>query len=687
MRFISLFFTVLFLYSSAWAETLTIPTSNQSINLAPYSKIYRDASEKMTIVDISSLEEKEFTELNDSIKVGYTADAVWLKIVLKNSQETALRSYFDLPTPWLDNVETYLITSSGIQYELTGMSISYDARPVNSPYIILPITLPPKEEVTLFVRITSHGAIVGVPYLREHKESLNQIGYMNIFNGIMIGTLLLMALYNLFIYFSLRDANYLKYVLYLFLVFVFCGDWYGFNLQFLYKENPDFANIMVAATPSGAMLTGFIFSQGFLRTDEFFPRIDIALKVGIILSLIALITSFLPIPLVITTNFASLIAFYYSIIILVAAVLSWRDKIPAAGYFLVAWSFSLFGSFSAAAITIGLVDNTYLSHLFFGIGTVLEMVLLSFALANRINELQLQKQKVESDLKEALLGQNIKLEAMVNKRTEELQSAKEELEKTLEELRLSQKHLVESEKMASLGSLVAGVAHEINTPIGIGVTGASLLNEETVKIWNDEKQGLLKKSSFERYVEKTLQLSNMILKNLKRTATLINTFKQVSTDQQSFHKRRFKIVQYINEVILTLSSEINKRSVSVTVNSREDFLVDSYPGAFAQIITNLLTNSLIHGFDKNDKGNITIDISKNNEALILVFADDGKGIASEDRAKIFEPFFTTKRNQGGTGLGLHIVYNLVVQKLAGTITCESEIGKGATFFIKVNLPR
>ncbi|MBF0274303.1 MAG: AAA family ATPase [Nitrospinae bacterium] len=266
---------------------------------------------------------------------------------------------------------------------------------------------------------------------------------------------------------------------------------------------------------------------------------------------------------------------------------------------------------------------------------------------------------------------------------ERVKTRTEELSKTLEDLRFSQEKLVQAEKMASLGGLVAGLAHEINTPIGIGVTAASHLFGETEEIANTILEGQLKKSSLDKYIETCKASSSLLLNNLQRTAELINSFKLVSADQQSFDTRTFKVVEYLCEVVNSLSPETKKRDVTVSIKAPEEYTIDSYPGAFAQIITNLVTNSLTHAFEPDKKGNILIEISKQEKSLQTIFTDNGKGIPPEDLGKIFEPFYTTKRNQGGTGLGLHIIYNLIHQKLEGTISCKSSPGKGTTFIITI----
>jgi signal transduction histidine kinase len=175
----------------------------------------------------------------------------------------------------------------------------------------------------------------------------------------------------------------------------------------------------------------------------------------------------------------------------------------------------------------------------------------------------------------------------------------------------------------------------------------------------------------------------MILSNLERAADLIQSFKQVAVDQSSEAQRCFNVKEYLEEIILSLRNTLKKTKHTVKIEGDETLILDSYPGVFSQIVTNLVMNSLIHAYDQEDFGQIRLDFKREGECVIFQYADDGKGIHPENLSKIFDPFFTTNRSQGGTGLGLHIVYNLVSQQLKGTIQCESQVNVGTTFIIKL----
>ena len=279
---------------------------------------------------------------------------------------------------------------------------------------------------------------------------------------------------------------------------------------------------------------------------------------------------------------------------------------------------------------------------------------------------------------------NNQLEEKVIKRTASLKESNTKLAVAFEDLKYAQQSLVETEKLASLGRLVAGVAHEINTPIGISVTVNSALEIEYKKIDQLLKDQILTKKTLEHFVSRVGEAVVLMGRTLETASDLVQNFKQVSADQVSSKRRVFDLKTMISELLATLAPTYKQHSIQQQVP--DGISLDSYPGSLAQVITNLTTNALTHGYDEEDKGTISIDIESIEQHKVqIVFKDNGKGIAVSNIDKVFEPFFTTKRGSGGTGLGLNIVHNIVTSILGGRIRVQSELGKGTVFTIELPL--
>lgn len=273
------------------------------------------------------------------------------------------------------------------------------------------------------------------------------------------------------------------------------------------------------------------------------------------------------------------------------------------------------------------------------------------------------------------------LEHRLNTRTEALKESNQELLSTLEKLHEFQGQLVETEKMASLGDMVAGIAHEINTPIGLGVTASSLLADRLHEIKFAFENKTLKSSQLKKFLMDGDENALIILRNLERAANLISSFKKVAVDQSSAESRTFNVNTLINEVLLTLSTKIRTAKIDILINCPDALYINSKPGAINQILINLILNSIHHAFDGIDNGKVTITIAILAGQLHINYKDNGTGIEESMRSKIFEPFTTTKRGSGGSGLGMHLVYNLVTQALDGYITVEEAPTHGVSFDI------
>jgi PAS domain S-box-containing protein len=292
-----------------------------------------------------------------------------------------------------------------------------------------------------------------------------------------------------------------------------------------------------------------------------------------------------------------------------------------------------------------------------------------------------EKYEIENEILEL----NSTLEERVIERTEELQQANQELESTLDTLNMAQEELVRSEKLAALGSLVAGIAHELNTPIGNSLMVASTLIDRTRALAGSYSGGL-KRSTLKNYIDDAGKAGEILERNLYRAANLVASFKQVAVDQTSSQRRTFSLAEVVSEIMLTLSPTIRKTVFTVDQNIPEELVMDSYPGPLGQVVTNLVNNALLHGFEGRDTGIVSIDAQLvADDWLELTIQDNGIGIPAANINRVFDPFFTTKLGAGGSGLGLPIMHNIVTSVLGGKVRMQSEVNAGTIFILALPL--
>jgi signal transduction histidine kinase len=297
-------------------------------------------------------------------------------------------------------------------------------------------------------------------------------------------------------------------------------------------------------------------------------------------------------------------------------------------------------------------------------------------LLSRVEEYISKQQQAERELQTL----NSRLEEEVNQRTVALKSANNELIQTLEKLHQFQRQIVENEKMASLGDMVAGVAHEVNTPIGLGITASTMMLDRLAVIDQQFKGKTLKASAMERFINESRENLNIIYRNLDRAAQLISSFKQVAVDQTSEEAREVNVKQLIEETLMSMRPRLKKVTHTINIDCPETLNVMCKAGPLNQILINLIMNSLIHAFETVENGKIDV-IARltDDQKLKIIYKDNGSGIPTSIKKRIFDPFVTTKRGQGGSGLGMHLVFNLVTQALNGNIKLDSEEGNGVEF--------
>jgi signal transduction histidine kinase len=277
--------------------------------------------------------------------------------------------------------------------------------------------------------------------------------------------------------------------------------------------------------------------------------------------------------------------------------------------------------------------------------------------------------------------------AMAKRRTEiELRASKENAENALNELRNTQKSLIDAEKLAALGGLVAGVAHEVNNPVGISLTVASSLVRRCDMFATEVKEGPLRRSRLDNFIAQAGDAARQLVANLHRAGELIQSFKQVAVDRSHTERREFNLHEATEQIIASVRPVMRKAQIAIVIEIAPDIVMDSDPGSYGQVLTNIFLNAAIHAFPDGRAGTIEVRARPLGARHVeIVVCDDGVGMTEEVRQRAFDPFFTTRRSEGGTGLGLHIIHNLVTQSLGGRLQLESAPGRGTT--IRIVLPR
>ena len=269
----------------------------------------------------------------------------------------------------------------------------------------------------------------------------------------------------------------------------------------------------------------------------------------------------------------------------------------------------------------------------------------------------------------------------------ELRASKEKAESALLELNAAQQNLIDAERLAALGGLVAGVAHEVNNPIGISLTVASSFARRSEMFEAELRSNApLRRSQLEEFVKTSRDAAQQLVANLHRAGELIQSFKQVAVDRSHAERRQFSLSEATDQIIASLRPVLKKAPITLTVDVPDGLMIDGYPGSYGQILTNLFLNAANHAFPDGKPGAIAITAKpRGADDIEISFSDNGAGMSPDVQRQAFDPFFTTRRNEGGTGLGLHIVYNLVTQQLGGRMMLESRLGQGTTF--RIIMPR
>jgi signal transduction histidine kinase len=567
-----------------------------------------------------------------------------------------------------------------MQSSQTGQLLPFAQRPYPHHFFVLPIKMPAQTTQTVYMRVQT-GNTMNVPvrlWSRVAFDSYERDDYVS--QALYFGMVLAMALFNLLLFLALRDVNYLLYVAFVASIALTMAAFNGLAYEFLWNNSPMASTAVTFIGPSVAMMTLLLFTRRMLNTAALMPRLDIGLNICMAFNLLAPLGLFFSFAHTIKPGYV-LVALTTSLILL-SGIVGAIQRQRSAYFFVIAFAALCVALFMAQLRGFGLAPNQETTTNYIQLGSAIEMLLLAFALADRFNVLRQEKEQAQTAALRAqqaavqtLQTSERLLEARVNARTLELTTALEHLQRTRDDL-------LQAEKLASLGALVAGVAHELNTPIGNALTTASTLQHRLQAFGDTVSRGELRRTALDDVVRDGQEMADLITRSCERAGQLISSFKQVAVDQTSEQRRNFDLRTLVEDNIDALRPSFKRAPWVIEIDIPNGLDCDSYPGPLGQVIANLVQNAALHGLADRPSGRLQISARAVDDCIELRVEDNGKGMDPTTLAHIFEPFFTTRLGQGGSGLGLSVSHNIATGMLGGHLTASSEPEQGSCFVLR-----
>lgn len=635
--------------------------------------------------------------------------SIWARFSVTNTGDT-LPLYLDLQYANISSLNFYEKRDSGlVLLQESGNAIPFEKNRRLSPFYVCPVNLHKGETGTYYIHISSAHPLL-LPLFVENRISIdNSMGLQEIAVGIYMGIMLAIFLYNLFLYFSTKDNSYLVYILYLLFLGVAQITLAGYAFKYFWPSLPAVNNYALPVTSALAGILGIAFANFFLRIRLYVPKLSPWLRLLMLLFAVAIVLSFAGMN-DLSYNILNIISLVGGVVLLSASWYIARKKQYKPGYFyFFAWIAFLGGMIVFVLRNLDILPyNNFTTYILY-VGSAIEGILLSIALADKINVLQREKAQSQE---QAMLAaqenarlvkeQNITLERKVEERTEELRSSNTSLSSALQDLQDAQIQLVEAEKMASLGQLTAGIAHEINNPINFVKSNIKPLQldirdlVEVIDAYSElhttpeaqigAKLGQiesLKKQIDLQYVRSEIEnLVKGIQDGAERTAEIVMGLRNFSRLDES-EVKVVNVHEGLDSTLVLLKNNVPS-NVTITRDFQAQGEIECFPGKLNQVFMNILSNGIQAIKEKEVQGDESVLISTRDvgDKIEIRIKDSGIGMTDEVRQKIFDPFFTTKDVGEGTGLGLSIVYK-IIQKHGGKIEVHSTRGNGAEFIISL----
>jgi hypothetical protein len=688
-------------------EVTNINSAKERITLGKHSYIYIDSAGQCDIKKIQAI--KSFYKSQNDVPIFQVNEGnIWIRFTLSNKSESS-SLLLNLPYSNISFLEFYKIENGKVvKRSQSGNALKYSKRNKTSTNNVFNLELNKGDTATYFLKANSNHPLLLPMFIEtaanmEYSESMQTI-----ITGIYIGIILAIILYNFFLYLSTKDKDYFIYILYLFFLGLAQVTLKGYAFQFLWPQLPVVNNYAVIASSALAGMTGIIFGIYFLRAKHYLPGIIPYLSILVIAYFVAIVASLSGYNSIsyYILNYTSLIG---GLTLLVSAWIIGQKGYKAAYFYFVAWCSFLIGMVIFVLRNLDLLPYNFFTTYILYVGSAIEAILLSIALADKINILRREKEasqaealKISKQNEKLVREQNIILERNVDERTKELQLANGELTFAYKNLEDAQIQLVEAEKMASLGQLTAGIAHEINNPINFVKSNIKPLQldiKDMIKIIDEyEKLHVSNKEDIEEQLKRIdklkqdidldfvkIEIGNLmtgIEDGAERTAEIVRGLRTFSRLDESQIKT-VNIHEGIESTLVLLRSHIPV-NIQVIKGFKANGTIECFPGKLNQVFMNMINNAIQAIKEKETMTHeefITIsteDISENE--IEIRIKDSGIGMTEEIKKKIFDPFFTTKEVGEGTGLGLAIVFK-IIKEHGGRINVISSKGQGAEFVI------
>ncbi len=664
--------------------------------------LYEDVS---GLLDLVSVESAEFELITETVpNLGVSGSTFWVRFsVLNNTGENGL--LFQIENPSLDFVRLYWREESKVCSQQFSDKQCFNERDIKSPFPSFVLSVQNQNVQEFYLQIRGKEQIQLPVFIGKKTVLMEHSSRLNFWVGIYAGIILLMALYNLSIYVAVRDKSYLSYVLFILAVGFAQLINHGVLSQYLYPNQPWLSSIEFFIYPALAGITGMAFQREFLQVRKALPQMTKLIYGFVGIYILSAITG-IWFDHIIGYHLMQVCAMLVSIYMLTISIILARQNLREANFFLIAWSFFLIGVILFILKDNGIVPYNQFTKHSMEIGSALELVLLSIALADKINIYKKEKEESQAQALEALQEnermvreQNVILERRVEERTSALQQSNNDLGIAIDDLQQTQAQLVDAEKMASLGQMTAGIAHELNNPINFVSSNISPLKRDVQDVFEViDLYGEMDESNFGAklaevnslkeeieldYVRTEIdQLLNGIADGAERTAEIVKGLRVFSRLDEDALKMA-DINECLESTLVILRSNFKNKCVIETSYDENIKEIHCFPGKLNQVFMNILNNA-VQATTYTDKAVedrlVSVSTALVDDNVVVSIKDNGNGIKPEDQSKIFDPFFTTKKVGEGTGLGLSIALG-IVNDHKGSIKVNSTSGIGSEFIL------